>query len=132
MHCYNVDRASLYAFSPILTFGQDIGKDTGGRGGGGDSDSPTWLRRSWYILLLQIACELPYLLLLNVDLLSRSLQAKGMLYHSDLKTLRLAAWKLSSRPSRVLAFQEVIGTALACTRPTSRQVYDGRWRAFVD
>ena len=26
---------------------------------------------------------------------------------------------------------EVIGTALASTWPTSRRVYDGRWRAFV-
>ena len=53
--------------------------------------APTWPRRSWYILLLQMACEIPCLLPINMDLQSQSLQEKGTLHHSDLKTLRLAA-----------------------------------------
>ena len=61
---------------------------------------------SWYVLLLQIACEIPCLLPINMDLLSHSFSEKGMLFHSDLKTLRLAAWKLSGRTSRVLNFQQ--------------------------
>ena len=36
----------------------------------------------------------------------QSLHAKGTLYHFDLKTLRLAAWKRSCRPSRLLAFHK--------------------------
>ena len=57
----------------------------------------------------------------NIAFLSQSLQEKGTLYSEDLKTLRLAAWKLSGGPSsRVLDFQmEVFGTALPFTRPTS-------------
>ena len=61
--------------------------------------APMWPRRSWYILLFKKACDIPCLLPLNMDLLSESLQAKYTLYHLDLKTLRLAAWKLSSKPS---------------------------------
>ena len=70
--------------------------------------APMWPRRTWYILLLHMAFKIPCLLSLSMDLLSQSLQAKGTLYHSDLKTLRLAAWKLSGRPSRVLAFHSPV------------------------
>ena len=57
----------------------------------------------------------------NIAFLSQSLQEKGTLYYSDLKTLRLAAWKLSGRHSRLLDFwTEVFDTALPSTRPTSR------------
>ena len=65
--------------------------------------APTWLRRSWYHLMLQKACKIPFLLPLKMDLPSQQLVAKGMLFHSDLKTVRLAAWKLSSKPTRVLS-----------------------------
>ena len=43
-----------------------------------------------------------------MDLFSQSLLAKGMLYHSDLKTLRLAVWKMSGRPLKVLTFQKTL------------------------
>ena len=94
---------------PCSTATQDIGEDI-------EVDGvmevivivPMWPRRSWYILLLQMPCEIACLLLLSIDLLSQLLLAKGMLYHSDLKTLRLAAWKLSGRPSRMLVFQKTL------------------------
>ena len=53
---------------------------------------------------MRIPCFLP----LYMELLSKSLQAKGVCSHSDLKSFWLAAWKLSSRPSSVLAFPEVL------------------------
>ena len=52
------------------------------------------------MLLLQMAYKIPCILPINMDLLSQSLQEKGMLFHSNLNTLRLAAWKLSGRPAR--------------------------------
>ena len=59
----------------------------------------------------------------NIAFLSQSLQEKGTLYYSHLKTLRLTAWKLSGGPSRVLDFwTEVFSTALPSTRRTSRRV----------
>ena len=66
-----------------------------------------------------------------MDLLSQKLLAKGTLYHSYLKTLRLAAWNLSGRPSRVLAFQRMLLAQHSCAPDQHRIVYDGRWCAFV-
>ena len=39
-----------------------------------------------------------------MDLLSQRLANKGTLFHPDLKSLRLAAWKLSGVSSKVQAF----------------------------
>ena len=63
------------------------------------------LTRSWYHLLLPMACEIPFLLPGRRHLLSQCLPNKSMLFHVNLKTLRLTAWKLSCVPSRVMAFQ---------------------------
>ena len=67
--------------------------------------APSWPRRSWYHLLLQMACEIPFRLLCRNNLLSQHLPDKGMLYHTDLVTLQLTAWKLSGVPSRAKAFR---------------------------
>ena len=83
-------------FSPIPAVTQDIGKDTGRRNGGGDSHSPQVAEE---VLVHPPASD-------GMQDSSQSLQAKGTLYHSDLKTFRLVAWKLSGRCSRVLAFQK--------------------------
>ena len=64
----------------------------------------SWLRRSWYHLLFQMVCEIPHRLPLWGDFLSQCLPDKGMLYHTDLVTLQLMAWKLSSMPSRTRVF----------------------------
>ena len=67
----------------------------------------------------------------NIGFLSQSLQEKGTLYYSDLKTLRSVAWKLSGGPSRVLDFRiEFVNTALPSIRPTSWRVIllDGKPR----
>ena len=53
-----------------------------------------------------MACEVPLLLPVKMDLLSQHLSQKGTLYHSDLKSLKLAAWKLSGVSSKVQAFQK--------------------------
>ena len=93
---YNSGQGCLYAFPPFLLLARTLAKIWA------DMEevivmAPTWLR-SWCTLLLQMACKIPCLLPINMDLLSGSLQEKGMLFHSDLKTLRLAAWKLSGIP----------------------------------
>ena len=95
---------SLYAFPPFLLLPKTLVKIWADEAEEVIVIALTWPRRSLYVLLLQMACKIPCLLPLNMDLLSRLMLAKGMLYHSDLKTLRLATWKLSSRPSRVPAF----------------------------
>ena len=66
--------------------------------------APSWPRRSWCHFLLQMACEIPFRLLCQNDVLSQRLPEKGMLYHTDLVTLQLTAWKLISMPSRAKAF----------------------------
>ena len=66
--------------------------------------APSCPRRSWYHLFLQMACKIPLLLPCRRNLLSHCLPDKGTLFHTDLKTLRLTVWKLSSVPSRVKAF----------------------------
>ena len=96
---------SLYAFPPFPLLARTLAKIRADEVEEVIVIAPTWPRRSWYTLLLQMACEIPCLLPINMDLLSQSLQEKGTLFHSDLKTFRLAAWKLSDRPSRVLDFQ---------------------------
>ena len=40
--------------------------------------------------------------------MSQHLPDKGMLYHTDLHTLHLTAWKLSGLPSRTKAFQVML------------------------
>ena len=49
----------------------------------------SWLRRSWYHLLFQMACEIPLLLPCRQDLLSQCLPDKGILFHTDLAILQL-------------------------------------------
>ena len=55
--------------------------------------APTWARRSWYHLLLQMVCEIPFWLPHRHDLLSQCLPDK------------LTAWKLSGVPFRTKAFR---------------------------
>jgi len=97
---------SLYVFPPFPLLQKVLLKIREDRPEAVILITPTWPRRSWYHLLLQMACEVPLLLSIKMDLLSQRLAQKGTLYHSDLKTLKLAAWKLSGTPSRVLAFQK--------------------------
>ena len=56
---------------------------------------PHWPRQSWFNLLLQMATETPVMFHPQSDLLSQVLQDKGTLYHPDLRTLSLTAWRLS-------------------------------------
>ena len=56
---------------------------------------PHWPRQSWYNLLYQMATETPVMFRPRLDLLSQKLIDRGTLYHPDLKTLQLTAWKLN-------------------------------------
>ena len=56
---------------------------------------PHWPRQGWFNLLLQMATETPVMFLPQSDLLSQTLMDKGTLYHPDLRTLSLTAWRLS-------------------------------------
>ena len=95
---------SLYAFPPIPLLKRTLVKIREDQADKVIIIAHSWLRRSWYHLLLQIVCEIPLLLPCRRDLLSH-LPDKGMLFQTDLKTLRLEAWKLSRVPSRIKAFQ---------------------------
>jgi hypothetical protein len=61
--------------------------------------APRWPRRPWYTDLLQLSCDVPRLLPIRQDLLSQQLPGKGTLFHEDLQTLHLVAWRLSGVPS---------------------------------
>ena len=111
--------------------GQSPGQDMGERGGGSDSHSPHVADEVLVQPPTADGMRESMSLASYIAFLSQSLQEKGMLYYSDLKTLRLVAWKLSGRPSRVLYFQmEVFSRALPSTRPTLRRVMllDGKPR----
>ena len=99
-----MDRAVPLCISPHSSSGKDSDQDQGGSGGGGHRHHPCWLRRSWYQLLLQMACKIPLLLPRRQDLLSQRLPDKDMLYHTDLEIFQFMAWKLSGILSRTRAF----------------------------
>ena len=89
--------------------------------------TPSWPGRSWYNL--QMVCEVPLLLPCRWDLLSQCLPDKGMLYHADLETLQLMAWKLSGIPLTTRAFlmQLSVQSSLPPVKPLERcTVADGR------
>ena len=98
----------LYAFPPIPLILKVLAKIKLDRAEEVILIVPTWPRRIWYQLLLQLVCSPPFLLPLQMDLLSQTLTGKGTLYHSNLKSLHLAAWRLSGQTSRVQAFQRLL------------------------
>ena len=69
--------------------------------------APSWPRRSWYHLLLQMVCKIPLRQPLQLQLWGGSVTTpadKGVLYHTDLAILQLTTWKLSGVPSSTRAF----------------------------
>ena len=93
--------------------------------------APSCPWRSWYHLLLQMACEIPLLLPCRRDL-SQFLPDKGMLYHTDLQTLRLTVWKLELCALQDKGISDATIKAIhVTTRDTTRIVYKGRWESFV-
>jgi len=100
----------LYAFPPFALLQRVLLKIKGDLPEAVVLIAPTWPRRSWFHLLLQMACEIPLLLPLKLDLLSQTLPQMGTLFHPDLKSLRLAAWKLSGVFSRVQAFRNQLSS----------------------
>ena len=99
---------SIYAFPPIPLILQTLVKIRAEAPELVILIVPTWPRRVWYQLLLQLACSPPVLLPLQMDLLSQTLQDKGTLFHTNLKSLRLAAWPLSGLSSSVQAFRQLL------------------------
>ena len=59
---------------------------------------PFWPRKPWFPLLLQMTVDLPVQFRPRINLLSQRLAGAGELYHQDLATQRLTAWKLSGAP----------------------------------
>ena len=127
-----MERAVSVCFSPIPTFTQYIGGDTGGRCRGGDSLSPHMAKE---VLLHPSASDGMQ------DSMSPATQ------HGSPVTVDAGeGYTLLFRPEDPQASsmdaewqtlecdglsEDIIGTALACTRPSSQQVYDGWWQAFV-
>ena len=60
--------------------------------------TPHWPKRQWFPLLLQMESEPPLRLRFKIDLLHQKLADRGVLYHPDLETLGLTAWRLTSGP----------------------------------
>jgi len=98
----------IYAFPPIPLLERTLIKIREDQAEEAIVLAPRWPRRSWYHLLLQMACEIPLLLPRRRDLLSQHLPDKGVLYHTDLETLQLTAWKLSGKPSRTEVFLKLL------------------------
>lgn len=73
--------------------------------------APNWPRRPWFPLLLSLLVDVPRLLPLQQDLLSQVLPAKGRLFHQDIRSLHLTAWRLSGVPSRHRAFLRRLATS---------------------
>ena len=105
-------------------------KNTDEQGGTGGQGHRPHLAEE-IIALLQLTCEIPPLLPCRRDLLSQRLPNKGTPFHIDLKTLRLAAWKLSSVPYRISISESAIKMTLTATRDTTRTVYKGRWNLLL-
>lgn len=57
--------------------------------------TPNWTRQDWYPILLRLACEPPTKLRKELGLLSQKIQNRGTLFHPDLETLHLVAWRLN-------------------------------------
>ena len=64
---------------------------------------PFWPRRPWFPLLMSMSVERPVRFRPEISLLSQRLQGKGILYHPDLLSLSLTAWRLSGKPGGVQA-----------------------------
>ena len=58
--------------------------------------APHWPKRIWFPLLTEMAVTKPYIFPLERNLLSQFLPDKGRLFHPDLATLSLSAWKLNA------------------------------------
>ena len=94
------DNLSVYAFPPfglvnrVLTTLQRYNTDL-------ILIAPCWPNQVWFPLLIQFLVDRPLRFPPSPTLLS---QCKGRLLHTDLQSLHLAAWKLSSLPSKQRAF----------------------------
>ena len=64
---------------------------------------PHWPAREWFSLLLQMASTTPVRFRLEIDLLSQHLLDKGKLYHPDLSSLSLTAWRLNGKSGVIRA-----------------------------
>ena len=91
---------SVYAFPPKNLILRTLTKIRDDRVEDAIVVVPHWPKRGWFPLLLHMAVETPVMFRLEINLLSQVLQDKGRLYHPDLRSLQLTAWKLSGAPGR--------------------------------
>ena len=56
--------------------------------------APMSPRRLWYFILLEMTCEIPFLLALKMDLISQSVSAKGPRYDANLKALSVSRTRM--------------------------------------
>ena len=98
---------SVYAFPPINLIMRTLLKVRDEKVEEAILVVPYWPRKPWFPLLLQMAVDRPVLFRKRIDLLSQKLAGAGVLYHQDLATLRLAAWKLSGVPGAQRGFPKL-------------------------
>ena len=86
---------SVYAFPPINLIQKTLLKIRSERVEEVIMVCPYWPNRPWFTLLLQMSIAQPIELPVRIDLLTQRLEGKGVLYHPDLRKLRLTGWRLS-------------------------------------
>lgn len=64
--------------------------------------APCWPNQPWFSLLLELLIDRPFAFPLAAKLLT---QQRGRVWHTDLDSLHLSAWKLSGDASKKQAFQ---------------------------
>ena len=85
----------VYAFPPINLIQRVLLKIRSDRVDEAILVVPFWPRRPWFPLLLSLASDQPVRFRPEIALLSQRLAGKGILYHPDLLSLNLTAWRLN-------------------------------------
>ena len=80
--------------------------------------APQWPRRHWYTSLLQKLIDYPRRLPIQNNLLQ---QPKTMIYHPTPEIFNLSAWLLSTKTSKVKAFQKKLEH---CSQPLGEQEHN--------
>ena len=100
------DNLSTYAFPPLclilttlLKFSRSFGDML--------LIAPCWPNQPWFPLILNLLVDRPFRFPTNVKLLS---QKKGQIFHQDLESLHLTAWKLSTNDFKRREFLDELQT----------------------
>ena len=100
----------VYAFPPTNLIPQFLTKIMVDRVEAAILVAPYWPKRPWFTTVQELALGPAWILPLRMNLLTQCLTDRGNLFHDDLSSLKLAAWKLSSGVGRVEGSIKKLGT----------------------